>query len=73
MKQLRGARDLLAESGLDRAYVTVANLIRLLVDKGFLAAVNNERPFTYRAVRSFDDVSRSCRRSGPAVVPEWIA
>ena len=55
----QGARDLLAESGLDRAYVTVANLIRLLVDKGFLAAVNNERPFTYRAVRSFDDVSRS--------------
>jgi len=55
----QGARDLLDESGLDRAYVTVANLIRLLIDKGFLEAVNCERPFVYRAVRSFDDVSRS--------------
>jgi predicted transcriptional regulator len=52
-------RDRLAEAGLDLAYVTVANLIRLLVDKGFLAALNDERPFVYRAVRSFDEVSRS--------------
>ena len=53
------ARDRLADAGLDLAYVTVANLIRLLVDKGFLQALNDERPFVYRAVRSFDEVSRS--------------
>lgn len=52
-------RDRLAESGLDRAYVTVANLIRLLVDKEFLESTNSDRPFVYRPVRSFQDVSSS--------------
>jgi len=47
------------EGGLDLAYVTVANLIRLLVEKGFLEATNDERPYTYRAIRSFVDVSSS--------------
>jgi BlaI family penicillinase repressor len=55
----QNTRDRLAESGLDRAYVTVANLIRLLVEKEFLEAVNSERPYVYRPVRSFDDVSNS--------------
>ena len=53
------ARSKLADVGIDRAYVTVANLVRILVDKGFLAAVNDERPFRYREVRSFEDVSDS--------------
>lgn len=52
-------RDRLAASGLDRAYVTVANLIRLLVEKEFLEAVNSERPYVYRPLRSFTDVSGS--------------
>jgi len=51
------ARDKLAVAGLDRAYVTVANLVRLLVEKGFLELTNDERPFRYRAVRTFDEVS----------------
>lgn len=55
----QNARDRLAETGRDRAYVTVANLIRLLVDKGFLEAVNLERPYLYRPMRSFEDVSGS--------------
>jgi BlaI family transcriptional regulator, penicillinase repressor len=50
-------RDRLAESGLDRAYTTVATLVRQLQEKGFLAQVNRARPFLYRAARSFDDVS----------------
>ncbi len=53
------ARELLAQSGVDRAYVTVANLVRILVEKGYLEATNDERPFRYRPVRSFDDVSKS--------------
>ena len=53
------ARDLLAQSGVDRAYVTVANLVRILVEKGYLEATNDERPFTYKPVRSFDEVSKS--------------
>jgi len=56
------ARDRLAEHGIDRAYVTVANLVRLLVDKGFLEQTNNERPFQYRPVRAFQEVSRSLVR-----------
>ena len=52
------ARDALENAGLARAYVTIANLVRILIEKGFLEAVNAERPFRYRPRRSFDDVSR---------------
>ncbi|MHC4177457.1 MAG: BlaI/MecI/CopY family transcriptional regulator [Planctomycetota bacterium] len=50
-------RDLLAADGLDRAYPTIANLVRLLYEKGLLEPTNSERPFRYRAVRSFEEVS----------------
>ena len=53
------ARDRLSEHGVDRAYVTVANLVRILVEKGFLRATNDERPFIYTPVRSRDEVSRT--------------
>lgn len=56
------ARDHLAEQGIDRAYVTVANLVRLLVEKGYLQQINDERPFQYRPVREFPEVSRSLVR-----------
>jgi len=51
------ARDHLAASGLDRTYTTIANLVRALADKGFLRQLNDERPFRYRAERSYEDVS----------------
>lgn len=51
------ARDHLAKAGLDRAYTTVATLVRLLYEKGFLEQTNHERPFLYRPVRSYEDVS----------------
>ena len=51
------AREHLAASGLDRSYTTIANLVRILHDKGFLEQVNAERPFLYRPVRSYEDVS----------------
>jgi BlaI family penicillinase repressor len=50
-------RDLLAVSGLDRAYTTIATLVRLLHEKGFLQPTNTERPFRYRPVRSYEEVS----------------
>ncbi len=43
----------------DLAYVTVANVVRSLFDKGFLETVNDERPFQYQPLKSFDDVSRT--------------
>ena len=51
------ARDRLAAAGLDRAYTTVATLVRILHEKGFLDQTNAERPFRYRPVRSYEEVS----------------
>ena len=55
-------RDLLAAEGLDRAYPTIANLVRLLFEKGLLEPTNSERPFRYRAARSFEEVSSNLLR-----------
>lgn len=52
------ARRRLAETGVELAYVTVANVVRGLEDKGFLKQLNKSRPFQYRAARSFEDVSK---------------
>jgi BlaI family transcriptional regulator, penicillinase repressor len=51
------ARARLAASGLDRTYPTIANLVRGLAEKGVLRQVNNDKPFRYRPVRSYEDVS----------------
>ena len=47
----------LAAAGTQLAYVTVANVVRQLEEKGFLRQKNKQRPFVYAAQRSFDDVS----------------
>jgi predicted transcriptional regulator len=51
------ARDFLAAGGVDRAYTTVATLVRILHEKGYLRQTNDERPFRYEAVRSYEEVS----------------
>jgi predicted transcriptional regulator len=51
-------RDRLATAGLDRAYTTIATLVRILHDKGFLRQTNAERPFRYVPVRTYEQVSR---------------
>jgi predicted transcriptional regulator len=50
-------RERLAATGLDRTYPTIANLVRILFEKGFLEPVTEERPFRYRPVRSYEQVS----------------
>jgi predicted transcriptional regulator len=50
-------RDELAASGRDLAYTTVATLVRILVEKGFLRQTNDERPFRFEPLRSFEEVS----------------
>jgi predicted transcriptional regulator len=50
-------RDRMAEAGTELTYTTVATLVRILHEKGFLAQINQARPFRYRAIRSFEDVS----------------
>jgi len=52
-------RDRLSEAGRDLAYTTVATLVRILSEKGFLEQTNDERPFRYRPLRTFDEVSGS--------------
>ncbi len=55
-------RDELAGSGLDRAYTTVATLVRILADKGFLIQTKAERPFSYQPAQSYEEVSRKLLR-----------
>ena len=50
-------RDLLASEDRDLAYTTVATLLRILVDKNYICQTNEQRPFTYQAVRTFQEVS----------------
>lgn len=50
-------KDDLSQSGMELAYTTVATLVRILADKGFLDQVNDERPFIYRPVKSYEEVS----------------
>jgi predicted transcriptional regulator len=52
-------REQLAAEGRDLAYTTVATLVHILADKGFLEQTNAERPFIYRPVRSYEEVTRS--------------
>jgi BlaI family penicillinase repressor len=52
------AREALGKEGRDLAYTTVATLIKILVDKSFLKQSNEERPFIYKPIRTFNDVSR---------------
>ncbi len=50
-------RDRLALAGLDLSYTTIANLVRILHEKGFLEQRNDERPFRYLACRTYEEVS----------------
>jgi len=52
-------RDRLAAAGRELAYTTVATLVRILSEKGFLEQTVAERPFQYRPIRSFEEVSGS--------------
>jgi BlaI family penicillinase repressor len=51
-------RDRLASGGRDLAYTTVATLVKILVDKGYLRQIGERRPFVYRPIRSFQEVSQ---------------
>jgi len=50
-------RDELSAEGRDLAYTTVATLVRILNEKGFLEQTNDERPFSFKPARSFEEVS----------------
>ncbi len=52
-------REALESAGRQLAYTTVATLVKILADKGFLEQVNHQRPFVYRPRQSYEEVSRS--------------
>jgi predicted transcriptional regulator len=47
----------LAERGRELAYTTVATLVKILHEKGYLKQTNTARPFRYRPLKSFREVS----------------
>jgi BlaI family penicillinase repressor len=51
------ARTHLATNGPELTYTTVATLVRILHDKGFLTQTNNERPFVYAPAKSLEEVT----------------
>lgn len=52
-------RDELGRRGRDLAHTTVATLLRILGEKGFVTQTNNERPFRYLPARTYEEVSGS--------------
>ena len=50
-------RDSMEKQGRDLAYTTVATLIKILCEKGFLEQTNEDRPFRYQPLKTFDEVS----------------
>jgi BlaI family penicillinase repressor len=50
-------RDQLARGGPELTYTTVATLVRILYEKGFLKQCNDERPFAYVPARTYEDVT----------------
>lgn len=50
-------RERLESDGRELAYTTVATLVRILLEKEFLEQTNEERPFKYLPIRSFEEVS----------------
>lgn len=50
-------QERLADSGRELAYTTVATLVRILVEKGFLEQKTDRRPHTFAPVRSRKEVS----------------
>lgn len=52
-------REALAELGRDLAYTTVATLVRILLEKEFLAQTTTARPFRFIPARTYEEVSGS--------------
>lgn len=52
-------RDDLEHQGRELAYTTVATLVRILLEKGFLTQTSQERPFRFKPARTYEEVSGS--------------
>ena len=52
-------RENLESEGRELAYTTVATLVKILVEKGYVEQTTHVRPFSFRAIRTFDEVSKN--------------
>ena len=52
------ARDRLARAKRELTYTTVATLVRILHEKGFLRQENSERPFVYAPAQQRQEVTK---------------
>jgi BlaI family penicillinase repressor len=52
-------RDVLEQQGRELAYTTVATLVRILLEKGFVTQTSEERPFRFKPARTYEEVSGS--------------
>lgn len=57
--EVANIRDALAERGRKLAHTTVATLVRILAEKEFVEQTRFERPYRYRATKTFEEVSGS--------------
>ena len=53
----QAARDQLECDGRALTYTTVATLCKILWEKDFLERIGDARPFSFKAAKSFDEVS----------------
>jgi predicted transcriptional regulator len=53
----QAARDALEKRGRVLTYTTVANLCKILWDKGYLERVGDVRPYDFKPAKSFQEVS----------------
>ncbi len=53
----QAARDQMEREGRSLTYTTVATLCKILWEKGFLERIGESRPFTFKATKSFEEVS----------------
>ncbi len=57
------AQIALAEAGVKLAYTTIGTVVRILADKGFLKQMNDERPFVFQPLRTYEEVSGKLLKS----------
>ncbi|MEZ6144153.1 MAG: BlaI/MecI/CopY family transcriptional regulator [Planctomycetaceae bacterium] len=62
------ARTTWLRTAVTLAYTTVATLVRILEEKGFLELTHDERPFRYQPVKTFEEARQSALRSDAAGV-----
>lgn len=52
-------RERLDSGGRELAYTTVATLVKILLEKAFVKQMNDARPFIYKPIQTYEEVSKN--------------